>query len=193
MIFNYALSHYSIEEVNFDDETYYNLKTFLQTIDKENIILIVDKGGALISKLKKNIAEFNRFKKTDYLFLLLERINDNRKIYRHEFKYNEDNVEEFMESIKNTGIELDAVITDQEEQYRFSNSIPLQEFSEEHPNDKKRSEINKKGINLIKLNHLELNNFYLRTVWDSSDFIYIDYNLGKFGLKEFEKDNIKFV
>ena len=68
MIFNYALSHYCIEEVNFDDNTYDNLRSLLQTVDRENIILIVDNGGKIISTLKKNINHFNKLKKTDYLF-----------------------------------------------------------------------------------------------------------------------------
>ena len=53
MIFNYVLSHYSIEEVNFDDNTYDNLRSLLQAVDRENIILIIDNGGKIISTLKK--------------------------------------------------------------------------------------------------------------------------------------------
>ena len=80
MIFNYALSHYSIEEVSFDETTYENLKSLLKSVDNENIILIVDAGGKIISRLKNSIKEFIKLKNTDYLFNLLEKIQDKRKI-----------------------------------------------------------------------------------------------------------------
>ena len=191
MIFNYVLSHYSIEEVNFDDNTYDNLRSLLQAVDRENIILIIDNGGKIISTLKKNINQFNKLKKTDYLFNLLERIADKSKIYRHEYKYDEDNVEDFINSIKKAGITIDAVITDQEEQNRFEKSIPLQEFSEEHANDFERRKIHSEGINLRKLSQSELNQHYTRVVWDSSDFTYIDYHFGKFGLSTEDMKNLK--
>ncbi len=190
MIFNYALSHYSIEEVSFDETTYENLKSLLKSVDNENIILIVDAGGKIISRLKNSIKEFIKLKNTDYLFNLLEKIQDKRKFYRHNHVYEEDKVEEFIESIYKSGIILDAVITDQEEQNRFKKSIPLNEFSEEHEIDKERIKIHEKGINLIKLNQNELNAHYQRVVWDTSDFVYIDYNLGKFGLSTEEIRNI---
>jgi len=180
MIFNYALTHYCCEKTIFVEKVYHNLLDLLKKVRDENIILIMDKNDVLMNHLKEGLKSCFNNSDHEYLHFIetLIDLEDKRKIYKHDFEYDENNVQKFLNSITDCGIFLDAVIVDNEEESSFKKTIPIEKFSLEHPNDKKREIVNKKGINLIDYNIKELDKIYQRIVWDSPVFKYYDYNLG---------------
>ena len=195
MIYNYALTHYCCESAVFEEKTFQNLVNLFQKTRDENIILIIDKNKYLIDCLLKGLKSYYKTSSDEYSYFteILLTLDDKNKIYRHDFIYDENNVKEFIESIKSSGIIIDAIIVDKEEENTFKNAIPIEKFSLEHQNDKERITVNKNGINLIDHEINSLDTIYQRIVWDSVVFKYYDYNLGNGTFKTEEIRNLDLI
>ncbi len=193
MIFNYALTHHCCEESIFDETVYQNFIFLFEEVINHNIILIVDNENYLIDKLKKSILTHIDNDENDHIINLISELEDQNKLYKHNYKYDENDIDLYLDSIVKKNINLDAILVDYIEEKNFMKAIPIQKFNKRHKFDEERRKISKSGLKLTDFNIKQLDKHYERLTWDSPVFYYYDYNLGSGGLKDYEIKNLKSI
>ena len=190
MIYNYLFSS-GLSNKEFLPNHSKDLYQILKQVKRENIVMIVDRNKNFLKKIFLQIKELQTedplaldSRAKDLRSLITEVFNSKNSFGKtkiHEIDDDAENLENFCKNIKNNGIDIDAIITADDENIKVDGikNIKISEF-QFHNIEEKRQDIYDNGlIDLSNIQRNKIEQLLKKSIWNSETIYLYDYHLQK--------------